>query len=302
MTDSLILSQMRIHYQYSVPTQKRILFDNDLESPTIPHIGEQQLEHGLGVTSKVIARFQANPEFQVLNPNVPEDRAQLPLLYHIPFFYTRHYREEHTPYVIRQRGVENIISLPATQLEQLAVLTGVELTRLDIHWEFVLAKQTAGMIVISLDICDPLPAAQAQLLIGLHLLPDARLIPLPENQHRHNDGPAPVLVTLDELAQDIHYSFFKAVGFLNHHDDRPYRFQPLDYEMQIPFVYAETDAGPLSQQDFIKHYQSELATLLLKPVCWGGQNPSLAQIEELIRDDRCWSVRENLSWCEVWGA
>jgi hypothetical protein len=126
MTDSLILSQMRIHYQYSVPTQKRILFDNDLESLTIPHIGEQQLEHGLGVTAKVIARFQANPLFQVLDPNLPADQAQLPLLYRIPFFYTRHYREEHTPFVIRQRGMENTINLSTPQLEQLAALTGVE--------------------------------------------------------------------------------------------------------------------------------------------------------------------------------
>jgi hypothetical protein len=157
----------------------------------------------------------------------------------------------------------------------------------------VLAKQTAGMIVISLDICDPLPAAQAQFLIGLHLLPDARLIPLPEYLHHDTNGQEPRLVTLDELAQKIHHSFFAAAGFLNHHDEQPYRVQPLDYEMQIPFVYAEADAPMLNQQEFIEHYQSELAMLLLKPACWGVPNPSLAQLDELLCDDRCWSVADD---------
>lgn len=293
MTDSLILNQMRIHYQYSVPTQTRILFENDLESATFPRIGEHQMEHGLGVTGEVIACLQDNPQFQVLNPNLPDDQAQLSALYHTPFFYTRHYREQHTPYVIRRQGVANTISLAPEQLDQLAALTGVELSQLTIHWEFVLAKQTAGMIVISLDIRDPLPATQAQFLIGLHLLPDARLIPLPENLRSSAAGQEPVYVTLDELAQEIHRSFFATAGFMNHSAARPYRFRPLDYEMQVPFVYAETDSRTLSQQDFIDHYQSDLAALVLKPQCWGIQTPSPAQIDEVIRDGHRWSIADH---------
>jgi hypothetical protein len=290
MGESLILNRMRIHYQYSVPTQRRILFENDLSSSALPHIGEQQLEHGLGVTARVIDCFRSNPAVQVLNPDDPVDRALLPPLYHIPFFYTRHYREQHIPYIIRQRGVENTISLPADQLAEFAALTGVELARLVIHWEFVLPQQSAGLIVISLEVDDPLLAVQAQFIIGLHLLPTARLIPLPPALRRPS---YPEFVTLDELVQAIHHSFFAAGGFLNANGDQPYRFRPLDYEMLIPFVYAETDSRTLNQQDFIAHYRADLAALLFKSACWGVQTPSPAQLDTVLSEDHRWSIADH---------
>lgn len=254
----MIIQKMRTYFLYNVPVTEQLMSTDD--------------DHAMGVTPAFIEKFRQS--FQVTPAAVPA-------------FYTNHYRNEHTPYCINDDRLPCCTTLDHQKLLDIEFYAPLQLSRdLPVYWEFNLTLQNTGMVMLWLEVEEPLPSQLAYRLSGLHLNPAYAVIATEPVKHlwEGESETRPDYVTLDDLARMLHQYFFRACG-LNVH-----RYRALQHEIQIPFTAVEIATDRPSQRLFIEHNLRELAELVFKPACWEVEQASFQHAQDIFSPNRVWNI------------
>lgn len=257
----MLVQQMSCYFLYSVPMTDDLAIPAGADNP-------------VGVSSEIIERLK--------------QRFQLSLA-DIPAFYTKHYREEHTPYLLTEPKIPGTF-IPAGRLNDIDFFKPLNLSQpIALSWEFMLSLQTIGLITLRLDVQEPLPSHLAYRLSGLHLNPAYSVIDTEPVKALWESDPAsrPEHITLDQLARRIHKYFFEGVGL------RAVRIQSLRHETQIPFTAYRIETHHNRQSVLIQEEAASLAELVFKPACWEVEETSSLHADRILAADRLWSVAKD---------
>lgn len=257
----MLVQQMRCYFLYSVP------ITNDLAAPA-------GANNPVGVSEEIIAKLKEQFDVPVAS---------------VPAFYTKHYREEHTPYSLADPNIPTTV-IPAGKLNEIDFFKPLNLTQpIQVHWDFILSLQTIGLITLRLEVNEPLPSHLAYRLSGLHLNPTYLVVdtePIKALWERRKDA-RPEFITLDQFARNLHKHFFEAIG-------RPAsRIQALRHETQIPFTAYNIETHHARQSVMIQEEAAALAELVFKPACWEVEETSTLHAGRILAEERLWSVAKD---------
>lgn len=257
----MIIQRMRCYFLYSVPVINHLLTSDD--------------EFTIGMNQPLIERLKQR--FQVQPAEIPA-------------FYTRHYRTEHTPYLILDPQLSPVTYLSKEKLAHLDFFAGLELAQdVPVRWDFILPLQGIGLITLCLEVEGPLPSDRAYRLSGLYLNPDYAVIATGPIQSLWSQSPGdlPEFVTPDELARAIHTHFFRRCGLDIH------RYRALRHEVQIPLTAVEVTTEHNTQRAFLEKEAKALAELVFRPACWEVEQASLDHTRYILAENRVWSVAKD---------
>lgn len=278
------IEKTKVFFLYNIPVTEELINLEDLDQ-----------DIHLGVSSELIKEFkQAFGDDHVIdlaNPGL----ANVGLISEsefVPGFYTKHYRDEHTPYKIlpKDHSIRTYTFISVQKLNEHSYFKDIGLTKdIKLNWQFTLSLQSTGLITFEVIVDEPINARPGYHISGLHLNNNYKVVDTKLIQGLWCGEPVPPFITLDELAKVIRKYYFFSIN-------KSYReFKALNHEIQIPFTSIEVcaDDDHQTQHDFISTYKNALAELVFKPESWEVEEISKQHSDYVMRQKRVWSVAKD---------